>query len=109
MKDFIILLVFGALIIAMGAVNMCGNISTLHSYHRRRVSPENVRPFGKLVGLGTVLCGVGIIIFGTTNYIAEKTNATALTVVGAVVLVLLLIAGLVLSLYAMKKYNGGIF
>lgn len=109
MKDFIILLVLGAFIIAMGIVNMCGNISTLHSYHRHRVAPENVKPFGRLVGLGTVLCGVGIIIFGTTEYIAQKIDSTPLTAVGAIVLVLLLIAGLGLSFYAMKKYNGGIF
>ena len=48
----------GILIIIIGIVNMTGNISTLHSYHRHRVRPEDIKPFGRLVGLGTLLIGV---------------------------------------------------
>lgn len=109
MKDLIILLVFGAFVIVMGIVNMCGNVSTLHRYHRSRVAPENVKPFGRLVGLGTVFCGAGIMLFGTLDYLAATYSSLALTVVGIVLLVISLVAGLGLSFYAMKKYNGGIF
>ena len=109
MKDFLILLILGAFIIAMGVVNMTGNISTLHKYHRKRVAPENVKPFGRLVGIGTSTCGGGIIIFALLGYVGEKAESTALTVLGTVALIASLAVGLGLSFYAMIKYNRGIF
>ena len=55
MQDFIMTLVLGVLICVMGTINMTGNISTIHSYHRKRVTEENRKPFGRLVGLGTLI------------------------------------------------------
>ena len=43
--------VVGATCIVLGIINMCGNINTLHAYHRKRVRPEDVKKLGKLVGL----------------------------------------------------------
>ena len=54
----------GLIIIVIGIVNMCGNISSLHSYHRNRVAPEDVKPMGRIVGLGTLLVGIGMVAFG---------------------------------------------
>ena len=99
----------GAVIIVFGVINMCGNVSTLHRYHRSRVAPENVKPFGRLVGLGTIFSGVGIALFGTLDYLAGVYSSVALKVVSIVLLAMLLSAGFVLTFYAIKKYNGGIF
>ncbi|MBQ8331912.1 MAG: hypothetical protein IJX94_05390 [Clostridia bacterium] len=37
-------------IAVLGIINMTGNISSLHWYHRQRVTKEDRKPFGKLVG-----------------------------------------------------------
>ena len=62
MLVFLTLIVLGIAVVILGIVNMSGNISTLHRYHRKRVSEEDIKPFGRLVGLGTVIMGVAFII-----------------------------------------------
>lgn len=109
MKDFITTSGIGLAVCILGIINMSGNISTLHRYHRHRVSEENRRAFGKLVGLGTFIIGLAFIIFGTLLYIAEKMNVSALITAGSVELGIGIIVGAAISFYAMKKYNGGIF
>ena len=47
MKAFIPLLAVGLLISILAIINMTGNISSLHWYHRHRVTEENKKPFGK--------------------------------------------------------------
>ena len=101
--------ILGVILIVIGIVNMKGNISTLHWYHRQRVTEENRKPFGKLVGLGTLMIGVAIILFGILFWIYETTMMELLIIVGAVILGIGIIAGLGLSFYAMIKYNKGIF
>ena len=99
----------GMLISILAIINMTGNISSLHRYHRQRVTEENRKPFGKLVGLGKLIIGIAMVIFGIMSFIFEKTQIEALMVVGVVELIASIIAGTVISFYAMKKYNGGIF
>ena len=109
MTSFLICLFLGALLIVLGAINTTGNISSLHSYHRRRVSEEDRKPFGRLVGIGTILCGAGVLLMGTATFLAEKTQISAFSIVGAVLLIVCFVVGLGLNFYAMIKYNGGIF
>lgn len=109
MPVFITVGALGILVCVIGAINMTGNISSLHSYHRQRVKEEDRKPFGRLVGLGTFIIGVALIVFGTLFFIFERTQLNALVLVGTVELILGIIVGTVISFYAMKKYNGGIF
>ena len=109
MVAFITVSGLGILISILGIINMTGNISSLHWYHRQRVTEENRKPFGKLVGLGTLIIGIAMVIFGIMFFIFEKTQIEALVVVGVVELIASIVAGMIVSFYAMKKYNGGIF
>ena len=109
MAAFITVSGLGILISILGIINMTGNISSLHWYHRQRVTEENRKPFGKLVGLGTLIIGIAMVIFGIMFFIFEKTQVEALVVVGVVELIASIVAGMIVSFYAMKKYNGGIF
>ena len=109
MTQFLAILVMSLIIIALGIINMMGNISTLHSYHRSRVSPEDVRPFGKLVGIGTVIIGACCILLGAANLISEKTGNGVYSIVGTVIMIIGVVIGMGITFYAMKKYNGGIF
>ena len=109
MASFITVSGLGILVSILGIINMTGNISSLHWYHRQRVTEENRKTFGKLVGLGTLIIGLAMIVFGILFLIFEQTQITALVILGVIELIVSIIVGMVVSFYAMKKYNGGIF
>ena len=109
MAAFIIVSGLGILVSILGIINMTGNISSLHWYHRQRVTEENRKPFGKLVGLGTLIIGLSMIVFGILFLIFEQTQLQAFVVIGVIELIVSIIVGMIVSFYAMKKYNGGIF
>ena len=109
MSSYIGAIVVGLICIVLGIMNMRGNISSLHSYHRKRVAAENIKPFGRLVGLGTLIIGIAMMIFAALLFAFEKTQTNAFVIIGSVELIAGIIAGTVISFYAMIKYNGGIF
>lgn len=109
MPVLIILSGLGILVSVLGIVNMSGNISSIHSYHRHRVAEADRKSFGKLVGLGTLIIGVAMIIFGVLFFIFEKTQFEPLVIIGTAELIASIVIGMLISFYAMKKYNGGIF
>ena len=109
MEAFITTNVLGIVLCVLGCMNMKGNISSLHWYHRQRVIEEDRKPFGKLVGLGTMMIGVAMILFGILFWIYEATMMEWLIIVGTVILGIGIVLGLCLSFYAMIKYNKGIF
>lgn len=102
-------IILGIFISVLGFSNMKGNISSIHWYHRKRITEENRLPFGRMIGLGTIICGISIMIFGCFSFVAEKTQIDLFSIIGAVIVVAGLVIGLALSLYAMIKYNKGIF
>ena len=101
--------VVGLLLLGIGISNMKGNISSLHSYHRKRVTEENKKAFGKLVGGGTLIIGLAMIVYGILLFAFEKTQNEVFSLIGVVILIASIVVGSALSFYAMKKYNGGIF
>ena len=109
MIAFITIAGLGLLVSILGIINMTGNISSLHWYHRQRVTEENRKPFGKLVGFGTLIIGFAMIIFGVLFLIFEQTQLGAPVIIGVVELIAGIVTGMIVSFYAMKKYNGGIF
>ncbi len=109
MITLIMTLGIGILISVLGIINMTGNISSLHWYHRQRVTEENRKPFGRLVGLGTLIVGIAITVFGVLLFATEKTESVIYVIIGTIELIFGIAGGLALSFYAMIKYNKGIF
>ena len=109
MPEFIITTLLGIVCIVLGVLNMKGNISTVHWYHRKRVSEENRLPFGRLVGLGTIIIGVALVVFAIFTLIATLTSNNLFYTIGGIELIVGLVIGIVISFYAMFKYNKGIF
>ena len=109
MAGNIVTFLVGVVCIVLGISNMRGNISSLHSYHRSRVSEEDRIPFGKQVGLGTIIVGIGIIVFSILSSITLYTENNIFILVGTAFLIVGIILGLVISFRAMIKYNKGIF
>ena len=99
--DQIALLILGIFISVIGIVNMTGNISTIHSYNRRKVREEDVPKYGRAVGTGTLIIGVSLIAAFVTTFWSE--TAMSFIVIPALVI------GLGFILYAQFKYNKGIF
>ena len=109
MFHFVVMLVVGIIVAVLGIINMTGNISSLHEYHRNHVKEEDKKPFGKLVGLGTLIIGISLVIFGTFLFIFEQTGLEIFSIIGTAQMIICIIVGLSISLYAIKKYNGKIF
>lgn len=64
--DYLLLLVLGLFISALGVTNIKGNISTIHACNRRKVK-EDIPKYGKAVGTGTLIMGISLI----SGYIAS--------------------------------------
>ena len=109
MAGNIVTFLVGVVCIVLGISNMRGNISSLHSYHRSRVSEEDRIPFGKQVGLGTIIVGIGIIVYSVLSSVTLYTENDIFILVGTAVLIIGFILGLVICFRAMIKYNKGIF
>ncbi len=99
--DHIVLLILGIFISVIGIVNMTGNISTIHSYNRRKVKEEDVPKYGRAIGTGTLIIGASLIVAFVTTFWSEE--AMSFIVIPALVI------GLGFILYAQFKYNKGIF
>ena len=109
MAGNIVAFLVGVVCIVLGISNMKGNISSLHSDHRNRVSEEDRIPFGKKVGLGTIIIGAAIIVFSGLSAVTLYTDNEVFTLIGTGILIAGIIVGLVISFKAMIKYNKGIF
>ena len=109
MAGNIVTFLVGVICIVLGISNMKGNISSLHSYHRNRVSEEDRVPFGKQVGLGIIIIGIGIIVFSVLSAVTLYTENDIFILLGTVLLIVGIIVGLIISFKAMIKYNKGIF
>lgn len=99
--DNLILLILGLFISVLGITNIKGNISTIHSYNRRKVKEEDVPKYGKAVGTGTLIMGVSFVL----GYIALFWSEIAM----AVIILPAVVVGLGFVLYGQFKYNRGIF
>lgn len=101
MTEFIVQAVVGVVIIVIGILNIKGNITMLHSYHRKKVKEEDIIPFGKTIGLGTIIVGCTILAAGISElFLNNITNA---------ILIVGFIQGFIIMFYALLKYNKGIF
>ena len=109
MTGNIVAFLVGVVCIVLGISNMRGNILSLHSYHRHRVSEEDRIPFGKQVGLGTIIIGIGIMVFSVLLSVTLYTENDIFALIGTALLIMGLVIGLVISFRAMQKYNKGIF
>jgi uncharacterized membrane protein len=109
MSSLITTTLVAILLIILGAVNMTGNISSLHSYHRNNVREEDKKPMGRIVGAALILVGLSILAFGILLFLAERKALPILTTIGTGILIGGICIGLPIMLFAIKKYNKSIF
>ena len=105
----IITIILGVVFIVIGISQTKGNLSLLHSYHYKRVKEEDKPIFGKLVGIGSIIIGVGMIFASGSFYLSTLLTNAIFEILGYVFLILGMVVGLIIEFYAMIKYNKGIF
>ncbi len=99
--EHLLLLVLGIFLSVLGIVNIKGNISTIHSYNRRKVKEEDVPKYGRTVGTGTLIIGAALALaYFITLWNEEMIDLIILPA---------LVVGLAFILYGQIKYNHGIF
>lgn len=109
MLEAVLSIIIGIVFIFIGISNMKGNISTLHSYHRKRVKEEDKLPLGKRVGIGIIIVGITIIISGIMLILMIYTNNEIFETIGSIITAIGIIVGITISLLAINKYNNGLF
>ena len=109
MKEYITILILGIAFTIIGVFNRKGNVSFLHKHHRKRVSEEDIIPFGKMIGLAMFIIGGAFIMSGGLSIVGLLTVKKVFETIGKVVLIGGLVAGLIIAFSAMIKYNKGIF
>lgn len=97
----ILMLLLGLFISVIGIINMLGNISTIHSYNRTKVKEEDIPSYGRAIGIGTLVIGLGLVISFFLSLWKEEYIEYAL--IPAVVI------GIVFILYGQFRYNKGLF
>lgn len=100
MENFV-LIFLGLVIGILGIVIATGHIEVIHSYNRARITDETRKPYGRTVGSGCLVMGIGIAVDGVISILKESFPPVPV-IVGLVI-------GLVLILYGQFKYNKGIF
>ncbi len=99
--DNIMMLILGLCISVIGIVNIKGNISTIYSYNRRRIKEEDIPKYGKVVGAGTLIMGLSLVLGFIVSFWNEE--------IKGFIIAPAIIVGLGLMLYGQIKYNKGIF
>ena len=102
MLESVFISVLGFIFIFLGIINFKGKITSIHWYHRRNIRNENVIIYGKLMGIGTAIIGIGMLVAGLIRIFYESEIIDYIIVAGLVV-------GIVIMLYAQIRYNKGIF
>ena len=94
--------IVGFVLIRLGLVNMEGDISSIHWYNRTKVKREDYSKYGRLMGLGSLITGATLIVSGVLGFFLDPEFVAWIVLLGVV-------TGLILTLYAQFKYNKGIF
>lgn len=100
--EYLFLAFLGFVLIAVGILNLRGNLSTIHWYCRRKVSDKDAPKYGKAMGTGTLIIGISIAFTGILQTLFYQAFFFYLILIGIVV-------GVAVLLYAQFKYNRGIF
>ena len=102
MEKFITFILIGVILLVCGILNIRGNISTIHSYNRRKVVKADIPKYGKCMGIGSLIIGGSFVVCAIFELILKTDIIEYLVVLGIII-------GLVIMLYGQFKYNKGIF
>ena len=95
-------LAVGALCVVMGALLWKKQkVSLLHDYHYKNVKPEDIPAYARKMGIGLILIGAGICLFGLTVFLFHRDWGWVFFSAGFA-------SGITVIVRAQKKYNGSL-
>ncbi|MGI5896413.1 MAG: hypothetical protein ACOX6U_05590 [Oscillospiraceae bacterium] len=98
---YTLLLLLGVFMMIIGILNWKGHIASIHWYNRFKVIPEDAPKYGRAMGAGTMVIGLGMAVTAVLQMFLQLENLFYIAVAGIVV-------GLAIMLWAQFKYNKGI-
>lgn len=88
-----------------------GDISPIHSYNRTRVI--NVKSYGKYMGLGVILGGIGFCLLRISLLLTNNSLLRISLILTndpfCFISIIFIFAGIILIIYAQIRYNKGFF
>ena len=101
----IIQLITGIGLSIFGFLQMTGYINAVHVRHRRGVTPQEMKKFLSLVGMGILFIGLSFLLLGSFLVIAQIFKKNIFFILGLAVLFLFLIIGSLIIALSFWKYN----
>ena len=77
-------------------------ISLLHSYHYANVKKEDLKAYGKQMGIGNIILGIGVSLMGICTCFQIEN-------IGWIIFMLSIIISIIIFHKAQMKYNGSWF
>lgn len=102
LREYVSMMMIGIFISSLGIFNLKGNIASIHWYNRRKVTKENQIPYARLMGIGSLIIGISMIIAAIIQALGQITLGGLIILTGVSI-------GFGLMVYAQFKYNKGIF
>ena len=109
MGEGIFAIVIGLVFVVISIMNFNGNIKMMHSYHIKNIKEEDVKPFGRLIGIGMLIVSIAIISLGALMIPATLLEDEMYTTISYFISVPLFVIGIGIAIFAVKKYNKTIF
>jgi hypothetical protein len=95
-------LVLGIFVFIFGILNLQGYVTFIH---KQWIEEKTKKIYSRLMGIGCLLIGGALMMFAGCSLLAQNEQ---LYLVGSLVVVILIVVGLGLCLYAMIRYNKSI-
>ena len=103
MEEFVVTIIAGVILLVLGwQIWKNEKITLIHSYHYKNVRDENKKAYTTEIGMAAIIIAIGIILTGIVDY-------TTQSVYGWYVFLFSFAVGVILTIHAQIKYNGGIF
>ena len=99
--ESISMILLGVILVVLGICNFRGHIESVHWYNRMRVSKEDQPLYGKCMGTGTAIMAISLNLTRPLQRFSAREYHFYILLVGVVI-------GLIVILYAQFKYNRGL-
>ena len=105
METMLFALALGAFVFVFGIFNLKGYVTFIH---KQWIEEKTKKIYGRLMGIGCLLIGSALMLYAGCSFAAEKLQNEQIYLGGSLAVVILIVVGLGLDLYAMIRYNKSI-
>ncbi len=100
--EYLALILLGIAISVVGICNCLGYIGTIKACHRTRITEATRIPYGRGMGIATIIIGLSLLVAGILCWILGSETPSYIIPPALAI-------GVAIMICVQKKYNGGIF